>query len=77
MNFDSGSTRSTVLTFRGLLGDPGTIASTCELSKVHDVDSLRARISLVNGSEEKLPHKVPEQPVEGLDSPLAAFDPAA
>ena len=67
MNLDSGRTRSTFLTFEGLIGDLGAIASTCEVSKVQELDSRRAWISGVNGSDEEAPQKVPEQAVEGLD----------
>ena len=66
MNLDSGRTFSTVLTLDGLVGDPGVIASTRVLSKVQELESLSAWISAVSGSDEELPHKVPEQPPAGL-----------
>ena len=66
MNLDSGRTCSTVLTFEGLLGDPGVMASTRVLSKVQEVESLRSWISGVKGSDEDLPHNVPEQPFPRL-----------
>ena len=69
MNLDSGRTCSTVLTFEGLLGDPGVMASTRVLSKVQEVESLRSCISGVKGSVDELPHNVPEQPVAGLVAP--------
>ena len=53
------------------------IASTTELSRVQEVESLSAWISAVNGSEEELPHRVPEQPVEGPTGPaVVATGPA-
>ena len=61
LNVDSGSSCSTVLTLGGVFGDPGAMASTSALSKVQEVDSRRAWISDGNGSDEELPHKVPEQ----------------
>ena len=66
MNLDSGRTCSTVLTFEGLVGDPGEMASTRVLSKVQEVESLRSWISGVKGSADERPHNVPEQPVAGL-----------
>ena len=62
LNFDSESSCSTVLTLGGLFGDPGAMASTFALSKVQEVDSRRAWIFGGNGSDEEIPHKVPEQP---------------
>ena len=41
------------------------------------MESLSAWISAVNGSEEELPHRVPEQPVEGPTGPaVVATGPA-
>ena len=62
MNFDSGKICSTVFTLSGLLAAPGVMASTRVLSRVQEVDSRIARISGVRGSEEELPHRVPEHP---------------
>ena len=39
------------------------MASTRVLSKVQEVDSLRSRISGVNGSADERPHNVPEHTV--------------
>ena len=71
MNLDSGRTCSTVLTFEGLVGDPGVMASTKVLSKVQEDESLRSWISGVKGSLDELPHNVPEQPTAGF-GPLVA-----
>ena len=68
---DSGRTCSTVLTFEGLVGDLGEMASTRVLSKVQEVESLRSWISGVKGSADERPHNVPEQPVARL-GPLVA-----
>ena len=70
MNFDSGKNCSTFLTFCGLLAAPGMMASTSALSSVQEVESLRVLISSVSGSEEELPHSVPEQPCEDSDGTL-------
>ena len=79
LNFDSGSSCSTVLTLGGLVRDPGVMASTRELSKVQEVDSRRALISAGKGSWEELPHKVPEQLIEVLllTTPDSAKNPVA
>ena len=42
LNFDSGKTASTFLTFRGFLEDPERIASTKLFSSVHELESLKA-----------------------------------
>ena len=75
MNLDLGRTCSTVLTFEGLVGDPGVIASTKVLSKVQEVESLRSWISVVKGSDEDLPHNVPEQTFAGLGPLVTPPDP--
>ena len=64
LNFDSLRTCSTFLTFEGLFGDNGMMASTREMLKVQESDSLSAWISCVSGSDEELPHMVPEQITE-------------
>ena len=64
LNLDSGRTCSTVLTFEGLFGDNGVMASTRESFKVQESESLSAWISCVSGSDEELPHMVPEQIAE-------------
>ena len=51
------------------------MASTRVLSKVQEVESLRFRISGVNGSDEDLPHSVPEQLVAGLGPLVTPPDP--
>ena len=71
MNLDSGRTCSTVLTLDGLVGDPGVMAST----KVQEDESLRSWISGVKGSEDELPHNVPEQPDAGFGPMVAPPDP--
>ena len=75
MNLDSGRTCSTVLTLDGLVGDPGVMASTKVLSKVQEDESLRSWISGVKGSEDELPHNVPEQPDAGFGPMVAPPDP--
>ena len=51
------------------------MASTRVLSKVQEVESLRSSISGVKGSEDELPHNVPEQPVAGLGPLVTPPDP--
>ena len=60
LNFDSGKIVSTFLTFWGLLAKLGAMASTKLFSRVQDVDSLKTRIGAEMGSDELIPHKVPE-----------------
>ena len=62
MYLDSGRIDSTFFTFGGLSAAPGRMASTRTLSKVQEVECLNCWISGGNGSEEVLPHSVPEHP---------------
>ena len=66
LKLDSGRICSTVLTFEGLVGDPGVMASTREFSRVQVVVARIFLISSVNGSVDELPHKVPEQTVVNI-----------
>ena len=73
MYLDSGRIDSTFLTFGGLSAAPGRMASTRTLSKVQEVECLNCWISGGNGSEEVLPHSVPEHP--DVDPPVVMTGP--
>ena len=61
MNFDSENIASTFLTFSGLEGLSGLMASTDSLSRLHTEAALRFFISSVIGSEVALLHIVPDE----------------
>ena len=75
LNLASGMTCSTFLTFTGLFGAPGKMFPTRALSRVQDVESRRAWISVVIGSLDEVPQIVPAQVVEGTGPPVSPPEP--